>query len=332
MEVPGAAKLYAVPDLGWFAIGGGEGPAITRYTLDVRGALVKGDSISLQAYGVDSLWDTLYIVSPTKAYYPDRAGTQLIIWNPSEMVVTGSIPLPETARDGYLALYGYAPILRGKSLLFSVGWFDWEENDSVLGETGLVRIDTETDRVAGVEVDERCGGVTQPVTTASGDTYLASSALAGAAYRLGRLPTKPCVLRVQAGETTFDGQYLQELDALTGADVSGEPIPAGGNALYLRVFDEPVATVAADSATYELTGQSAWRWVRWDVATHEVKAITSLDVSTSDVLWFQVDGRVYGTETTADYSETTLIDLTAEGGPKRELTAPGFLHGVAKIR
>jgi hypothetical protein len=332
IEVPGAAKLYAVPDLGWFAIGGGEAPTITRYTLDAQGVLVKGDSISLQSYGVDSLWDTLYIVSPTKAYYPDRAGTQLIIWNPTEMAVTGSIPLPETAREGYLALYGYAPILRGESLLLSVGWFDWDENDSVLGETGLVRIDTETDMVAGFEVDDRCGGITQPVTTASGDTYLASSALAGAAHRLGRLPMKPCVLRVPAGETTLDAQYLEELDTLTGMDISGEPIPAGGNALFLRAFDESLATVADDSATYDLTGQSAWRWMRWDVATNNVEAIASLDPSTSDVLWFQLDGHVYGTETTADYSETTLIDLTAEGGPKRELTAPGFLHGVARIR
>src|SRR5690606_7906908 len=105
LEVPGAAKLYALPDLGWFAIGGGEAPTITRYTIDEDGALARGESISLSSYGVDSLWDTLYIVSPTKAYYPDRAGTQLIVWNPTEMTVTGSIALPETARDGFLALY-----------------------------------------------------------------------------------------------------------------------------------------------------------------------------------------------------------------------------------
>src|SRR5690606_35985490 len=120
-------------------------PTITRYTIDEDGALARGESISLSSYGVDSLWDTLYIVSPTKAYYPDRAGTQLIVWNPTEMTVTGSIALPETARDGFLALYGYAPILRGKTLLISVGWFDWEEYDSVLGESGLIAIDTEAD-------------------------------------------------------------------------------------------------------------------------------------------------------------------------------------------
>lgn len=332
LEVPGAAKLYALPDLGWFAIGGGEAPTITRYTIDEDGALARGESISLSSYGVDSLWDTLYIVSPTKAYYPDRAGTQLIVWNPTEMTVTGSIALPETARDGFLALYGYAPILRGKTLLISVGWFDWEENDSVLGETGLIAIDTEADMVSGFETDDRCGGVTLPITMESGDTYLVSSALAGAAFKLGRLPTEPCALRIQAGETSFDPGYVQDMGALADGALAGEPVPAGGNAVFLRVFDEGLATIAEDSATYELTGQAAWRWARWDVAAKELSPVESLEPSTADVLWFEVDGRVFGTETTEDYSETTVIELTADGGARRALTAPGFLHGVARIR
>jgi hypothetical protein len=332
LEVPGAAKIYAVPDLGWFAIGGGESPTITRYSLGEDGELARGDSISLQTYGVDSLWDTLYIVSATKAYYPDRDGRQLIVWNPKAMEVTGSIPLPETAREGYLSLYGYAPIVRGQELLISVGWFDWEESDSVLAETGLIRIDTETDTVAGFETDDRCGGITQPITVGSGDTYLVSSSLAGAAHRLGRLTTRPCALRVRSGDVSFDASYGLDLEGLTDAAVSGEPIPAGGDAIFLRVLDESLATVAEDSATWDLTGQSAWRWVRWNVLEGEVSELASLEPSTSDVLWFQVEGRVYGTETKSDYSETTLIDLTAEGGPRRALTAPGFLHGVARIR
>jgi hypothetical protein len=332
LEVPGAAKLYSVPSLGWFAIGGGEEPTITRYTLGENRRLIRGDSISLQPYGVASLWDTLYIVSPTKAYYPDRDGAQLIIWNPTAMKVTGSIALPDTVREGHLALYGYAPIVRDGELLISVGWFDWNESDSVLGETGLVRIDTQTDEVIDFEVDERCGGITTPISVPSGDTYLASSALAGAAHRLDRLATEPCALRILAAETAFDPDYLEGLDVLTGADIVGEPIPAGGNSVFLRVFDDSLGVVPEDGATWEITSQIAWNWVRWDVTTNDITPIDALGPSTSDVLWFQVDGRVYGTETTADYSETTLIDLTAAGGPKRALTAPGFLHGVARVQ
>jgi hypothetical protein len=331
LEVPGAAKLYSVPGLGWFALGGGEAPTITRYTLE-EGSLVAGDQISLLDYGVASLWDTLYVVSRTKAYYPDRERNQLIIWNPSEMTVTGSLALPEAARSGYLSFYGYAPILRDDMLLVSVGWFDWDDTDSILGETGLLKIDTATDAVVGFETDDRCGGVTQPVTTASGDTVLVSSAMAAAAHDLGRLPTEPCALRVRAGETSFDADYAIKLADMADGALAGEPIPAGGDAVFLRVFDPDLATVEEGAATWEITGQSAWRWARWDVSGSEFTALETLEPSTADVMWFQVDGRVFGTETKDDYSETTLLELTADEGPRRALAAPGFLHGVARIR
>jgi hypothetical protein len=332
LEVAGSAKLYGAFDLGWFAVGDGEAPTITRYTLDANGALKPGDAISLQAYGVESLWDTLYFVSPTKAYYPDRAGTQLIVWNPTAMEVTGSIPLPQTARAGFLALYGYTPVVRGNELLFSVGWFDWEATDSIVGETGLVVIDTTSDTVARFDVDSRCGGITQTVATSSGDAYLVSSALAGAGYRLGRQPTAPCALRIAAGANALDSSYLVRLGDLTAGAPAGEPVQGGQGKIFLRVFDESLATVASDDNTWDLTGQLAWTWWRWDVASNAAAPVPELAPATADVLSFEVEGRVFGAQTTADYSETTLVELTAAGGPKTALTAPGFLHGVARIR
>lgn len=332
LEVPGAAKLYAIDGASWFAIGGGEAPTITRYALDDAGRLSAVGTISLQNYGIESLWDTLYVVSPTKVYYPDRDGQRLIIIDPSAMEITGEIDLGVTARDGYLSLYSYAHLERGNDILFSVAWIDWNESDSILGETGLVLLDTDTDSVSRVDVDTRCGGITTPVETSSGDVYFVSSALAAAAHRLDRLSTPPCALRVRATDDAFDADYLERLQELTGSSLLGEPVPGGGNTIFLRAFDEDLGTVPEDALTWELTSQSAWRWLRWTPGTAELSLIDGLEPSTSDVLWFRVDGKVYGTETTDDYSETTLIELTGEDGPRRALTAPGFLHGVAKIR
>jgi len=332
LEVPGAAKLYAVDDVGWFAVGGGEDPTITHYTLGDDGVLQEQDTISLADYGVQSLWDTLYVVSKTKMYYPDRAGGQLIVINPSAMTVDGAVSISDANREGYLALYGYTPLVRERELLFTVGWFDWEENDSVLGETGLVVVNTETDTVERVDLDQRCGGVTTGVVTDTGDAYFVSSAMAGAAHRLGRLPTGPCALRIGAGESQFDPDFSMDLSELTGMPVLGEPVPAGGASMFLRVFDEDAATFTDESLTWELTGQSVWQWWRWDTQSGEASRVEEIGASTADVLWFEVDGRLFGTETTADYSHSTLIDLQAEGGPKPALTAPGFLHGVARIR
>lgn len=332
LEAPGSAKLYAVDDIGWFAVGGGEQPTITHYALSPDGMLEERATISLADYGVQSLWDTLYVVSKTKMYYPDRAGGQLIIINPSEMTIDGSVAIPDANRDGYLAVYGYTPLMRDDRLLFSVGWFDWDENDSVLGETGLVLVNTETDTVERVDVDDRCGGITTGVVTESGDAYFVSSAMAGAAHRLGRLTTAPCALRIARGESAFDPDFAMDLGELTGVPVLGEPVPAGGASMFLRVFDEEAAMFTDESLTWELTGQTVWQWWKWDTESGEASRVEEIGASTADVLWFEVEGRLFGTETTADYSHTTLIDLEAEGGPKPALTAPGFLHGVARIR
>jgi hypothetical protein len=332
MEVAGAAKLFAIPDLGWFAIGGGDDATITRYTLDGDALQPLGDPINLAGYGIASFWDTLYVVSPTKMYYPDREGRQLIVINPRAMKIEGTVDLSETERDGYLSLFGYAPIVRGDRLLFTVGWFDWNETDSVLGETGLVTINTETDEVEGFEVDTRCGGVTQPVSDESGDTYLVSSALAAAAHELGRLPTAPCALRILDGADTFDADYFQELLELSEGSLVGEPIPGADSRIILRVFDGERGEVAEDMATWELTGQAVWSWNEWDPATGEMTRLDTLEPSTSDVVWFNVEGGTIGAITKADYSETKLVDFTAEGGPREAVTVPGFVHGVARVR
>lgn len=333
IEVAGAAKVYAVDGIGWFAIGGGEEPTITRYVINDDNALEADQTISLADYGITSLWDTLYPVSATKMYYPDRDGQQLVIINPQAMTIEGSIPLPQTMREGYLANYGYAAIARDEKLLISVGWFDWsEEGDAVLGETGLIVLDTESDNVERFDVDDRCGGITQPIVTASGDTYLVSSALAAAAHELGRLPTPPCALRIADGEDGFDGTYLGDMGEITGATLVGEPVPASGDDIYVRVMDDDLATIEAGAATWELTGQAAWTWSRWNTQTNDVTAIDGLEPSTADVSWFAVEGHVYGTQTETDYSETRLFEIHDDGSVDQRLTATGFLHGIAKVR
>jgi hypothetical protein len=332
LEFGGSARLFASEEYDWFAIGSGEDSTITRITLGPDG-IEPGESISLASYGVTSHFsDEIYFVSKTKAYYPDREGEQLIVINPEKMTVEGSIELPDTHREGFLALYGYEFLRRGDLLLFSVGWFDWNQ-DIVLDETGLVAIDTETDTVVSTDVDTRCGGITTPVNLASGDTYFLTSALASANYRIGRMETEPCALRVLADEDTFDADYAEPLASLVDGQLAGEPVSAGGNELYFRVFDEEEATIEDGQYSWDLTGQLVWSWVRWDVSEDEAVLEPSLEPSTADVVSFFADGQTYGMEALdADYSRTRLIQLSVPGAPEQRLTATGFLQGLARMR
>lgn len=246
------------------------------------------------------------------------------------MRVIGNIPLPETMRGGYTSYYGISHVERGTKLVFSVGWFGWEKSDSVRPETGLVVIDTEDDAVESFEVDNRCG-ITQVMPLDGGDAYFVSSSLAASAFHLGRLATEPCVLRVRAEDTEIDQDYLLQLQDITDGALAGEPTPFGGEEVLLRVLDDQLADIPEDAHTWDITGQAAWRWVRWNVETNEVNEL-DLAPSTSDVAWFRVHDKVYAMQRKTDYSETTLIELTAEGGSEVELTVPGLLHGLARLR
>lgn len=332
LEVSGSARLFSLDELGWFGIGGAEEPTITKYQLDNKSRLVEKETISLQGYGVDSLWPTMYVVSPTKVYHPDRAGQQLIVWNPKTMEIEGSIALPQTNRDGFLALYGYGSTLRGDKLLFSVGWFDWESEDSVLGETGLVVIDTTTDTVERVDVDERCAGITETINMPTGDTYLVSSSLGAAAHVLDRLDVAPCALRIGADSDEFDPEYALTLSDITDGAMAGDPVPGPDGRVFLRVLDEELINIEEGAFTYELTGQPAWRWLLWDPASDEVEKVSELPAAPANVSWFNADGSIYTIEEKSEPFESTLIELTADGGPKTRLTVPGYLHGVARVR
>lgn len=332
LEVPGSARLFSFEGLGWFGIGGAEEPTITKYDLNSKNELVAEESISMLDYGLSSLWPTMYVVSSKKVYHPDREGQQLIVWNPTTMEIEGAIPLPETNRAGYLANYGYSGVLRGTKLLFSVGWFDWSERDSILNETGLVVIDTKTDTVERFDVDPRCAGITETIDMPSGDSYFVSSALGAAAHKLERLDVAPCALRIRKDADTFDPDYALELSTLTGGALAGDPIPGPDDRMFLRVLDEQLVKLDEGALTYEITSQPAWNWVLWNPSNDELTQVDALPASPANVSWFEADERVFTIEEKSEPFESTLIELTAKGGPKTRLTAPGYLHALARVR
>lgn len=142
----------------------------------------------------------------------------------------------------------------------------------------------------------------------------------------------PCALRIPKDADAFDPDFLLSLGELANGAIVGDPIPAGGDSLFIRVFDEDLATISEETKASQITGQPAWHWWRWDTATNEVAPVGQLVPSPANVAFFEVDGRVFTIEEKNNSTQSTLIELTAEGGPKLGLTTPGYLHGLAKVR
>lgn len=188
--------------------------------------------------------------------------------------------------------------------------------------------------VRDLHVDDRCGGVTTPLTLESGDTYYVSSALNGAANFVGHPAAKPCALRVLSGRDHLDGAFAADLSELTNGAVAGGPVPADGSSLFLRVLDNEKVSTEAGDASWDVTGQAVWTWWKWQpekTGAGKASEVSALDPSTADVTFFELDGRVFGAQTDSEYTETTLLELNAQGGPKPGLSVPGFASHVIKL-
>jgi hypothetical protein len=166
----------------------------------------------------------------------------------------------------------------------------------------------------------------------TGDTYLVSSSLGAAAHVLDRLDVAPCALRIGADSDEFDPEYALTLSDITDGAMAGDPVPGPDGRVFLRVLDEELINIEEGAFTYELTGQPAWRWLLWDPASDEVEKVSELPAAPANVSWFNADGSIYTIEEKSEPFESTLIELTADGGPKTRLTVPGYLHGVARVR
>lgn len=331
LEVPGRARLYAEPGVGFFAIGGGEDVAITRYELAEDGTFVPGERMSLQAHGVTSMGpQAVLFVSPTKAYYKDDGQGQIIVWNPTSMTIDRSIPLPS---ELYLAerlttLSQWAS--RGTEAYFAVGWTT-EVYDRVYPGAVLVRIDTATDELT-VTQDDRCRGLFKTAAHA-GTLYFFSNVINGFGYAVhgDEGGQQDCILRISPGETTFDADWVGSVaPALEPEEIgTGIAVTAGGRAWYQVVDTTMVPT--APGSTYGQWYAAGWTWASVDLATLAARVSVpgapgayagNAFVSGSDIVIAQ---------TAPDYSSTTLVNLTG-AEPEPGLSFPGFTLDVAQLR
>lgn len=331
LELPGRPRLYAQPGVGFFAIGDGEDLTITKYTLGDDGLLVADRTLSLQSFGVASMSPQgVLFVSETKAYYKDPGQAQIIVWNPSEMIVEQAIELPaDLIVDNWIT--GMSKWARhGGSAYVAVSWYS-PEYDRVRPGTALVRIDEATDEVT-VTHDARCRGLS--TTALVGDTlYFFSDVINafGHAVYPDDAGQQDCILRIAAGATTFDTGYIGSMASALDSDETGTVIAVSSTGeAWLQVADLTV-TPTAPGTTYSQWYGGGWTWAHMPLASlaSPVRIAGSPGAYSGFTL---VDGdRFFVSQTTADYSMTTLVDL-GSGAPVAGLSFAGFALDVAKIR
>jgi hypothetical protein len=336
LEMTGGAGFYGVPGSGQVFVGSGESPELTRYLLDAGGTFVRGPTLSLAGQGFSTALVNdggVVFLSETKAYFIHQEDLRAVIWNPSTMELVAPLPLPEELRrDGFQVVFDGKAQRRDDDLYLIASWAD-HTNGRYPAGTLLITIDTRTDAVVSRELDPRCGQVFGSVRHPSGDIYYACSTWAAATHRvLGQqYGSESCLLRVRKGERRFDPTFYVKLPDLVGGRVAGDLAGTAGTEGFMRVLDETTFPIPAQATVSEVTGAAAWRWWRLDLDRLEARPL-DLAPSAAGATELAIDGATFTSVSAADFSQTTLIEMTAPGGPRPSLTLRGFVHSGLRLR
>jgi hypothetical protein len=333
LEVAGGGVLYSSEQVGTFLIGAGEVPEITRYELRDDDTLVPGQTLSFQNEGVIYLYaDSIIFVDERKAYYTDLDQLQLIAFDPTDMVITGTISLAGAEREGFFTSFGET-IVREDGVYFPGQWYTEPDWDRVPSGSLLVHVDPATNEVT-MTADERCTSMLPSLTTSRGDTYWFSD-MYNTYARRGQGPDNgfpECALRLRAGATTFDPEWQLDVGSRTGGAATLAVLQGGDTSMWLRVLDESAVELPMPTDFQTLDTARGWQWWLLDVESDE-PAVRNDErpLSSSSAIGMYVDGRAFTTLENEDYSETTLLELTAAGFVERT-TARGVIDQVARVR
>lgn len=338
LEVPGGLSCAAPGNSNLVYVGRAESPVIERYAVADDGTLTLEDMVSFAGLGLTATTNgrnPMQLLSATRAYYIDGDTLQVIVWNPTDMVIDGSFDIDGLARTD-LGIGSNFVMEDGDRLVMSARYFRPDGSAELLATA--VIIDTTDDSVTYAE-DMRCGNLAWSAKAANGDMYFASHPSQAARVRTGQAGTpvsQPCLLRILAGENDFDSTFYVELNPLTGDQPTGALLQGDGNTSYLLAYDEtevPITMMNMD----QLTRLPAWRYYQVDLsgdvssATEVAGVPAGAGYGLGFVLQDAANTVPFVISVAGDLSAGTFFDLS--GGTFDEaITAPGFPGVAFRVR
>lgn len=314
-------------------IGSPDEPRVTRYTVDDRGGLIEGASISFANYGVHTgsldAWNVNFIRSD-KAYLFNFEEGNTLIWDPSEMEIVGEIPAPDelVPQEGW-AISGSPGLVRGNRLFRSLHTEDYDSYG--YSQDSLLAIyDIDDDSLLEVVPQTRCpalGGLAHE--DEAGNLYFGNWIWPVAGSILYDW-ADTCVLRIQPGADRFDDDWqLTYTDLFEGRQGAQFSYVAGGQAL-VAVFNEDETSFDAETDPWEYAGRDVWGVWRVDLESRE-KIEIDIPRSSGAFTPVRLDGREFLLVPSENWDATDLYEVIGERA-EHKLHIPGWSYQFVKIR
>ena len=304
-------------------------PVITRFDIGAGDRLERGAELSLSGVGMTQLisWH-IYIVSDTKGYVFDPAGLRLIVWNPSEMVLTGEqVPLPMLQRSGWvpnLVFEHSGAVRRDSTLLVPLGWQDQDFNS--LYTSGVLALNVDTDEVVSVAEDARCGETYAAVPAPGGELYFMPPDWSAVPHFFADMHQPTCVSRIPAGQTSFDGADVIDVSALGGGLASAGAVPDAGGFFFASL----------DPALWDGRNEAEAVWRVWypDWASGASRQVESLPLWAGQIYYVDVGGERFIPywQVGSAGTQTTLYRVLDGADPAPVFSFEGNWYGASRLR
>jgi hypothetical protein len=230
---------------------------MTRFSVNEDLSLSEGPTLSFERYGAAGGGENVF-VSATRSYLLSPQLDTIIVWNPEAMEITGTIPIVLPGPPGGTGgpslsgaeTFAHKGQVVGENVIWQVVTSNFDTNVIQHGATLAIASAATDDPVRVIE-DTRCAGANGGLVDARGDYYVRADAYWGyfAAYGADAASVRTCVLRVLAGTTEFDPEYLVDTRQLTGTSINYPWFHVQGSQYLAQVWD-PAQTLPEDTSQY----------------------------------------------------------------------------------
>jgi hypothetical protein len=307
---PGSADVWVHG--GAVFVADSEALTITKYSVEGH-TLVEHEVIGFSNYGLTDFgfWVNTF-VADDKAYLLNGA-SEYVVWNPTTMVITGTIALPVLpARDGLKQMAGYADratLVRGGRLYQPLYWTD-DSYFTYTPDSAIVVIDVASDAVVEV-LEAPCPGLDYGSADAAGNLYFSSWVYAPGAAAVRAQPAT-CVFEVPA-DGSAPHVAVRIADIAGGREGGALRFLTGGRAMF-SVFHDERFTIEEDTDVAEVTFGPNWRFWSFDATAagpfgSGAAEIDAIDWSAGAQYTFDIADRDYMLVASGDYSTTAIYQL-----------------------
>jgi hypothetical protein len=331
-EFPGVANLAGIG--GRLLISSGLEPSITEYSISDDLSWHQGRTVNFGQYPLTDNANFYYqfILDDNTAYLPYDAGKR-IVWNPSEMSITGQMEdtALAAARDGLLLEAGgnrngvkYEAAVLQAFFYHDEDWFRFSPESLVAAYDPETHLEREL-------MNLPCPGLSLATRDEAGYTYFATWSFLGTLALYGNGPA-PCAARVTP-DLRLDTAWTTDFTDLTGGRyVNNFRYIGGGKALANVLHHELIdadfsASYDADVATLIDGSGPHWRLWLFDLEGRSAAPVEGIDVAIASGAQFAVlDGRTFVFLPYDEWSKSMVYELDAEGRatPRFEVTGDVF--------